>query len=303
MVVQVLEHLYLGSFDDVMKHIELSENHVHVQAVLTVDLKPLNCEVSAQFCYKHIPILDMENENLLVHLDDAVSFMDNHRLDNKDVIVHCTAGQSRSAAVVIAYLMWKLQMDYKDSFEYLKKLKPDIRPNRGFEEQLTMYEHMGWRLDKTNKAYRQFELERIGAMVTSGREITELGEFLNGVEDVRSPSNSLTYKCKKCRQTLFSEANVIYHMAGIGNEAFSKPWQKMTANTGSDCKSGLFIEPMKWMAGLGEITGKIGCMKCSAKVGSWSWSGERCCCGTWVTPAFHIDNKKVDKSVPVRLPS
>ena len=29
--------------------------------------------------------------------------------------------------------------------------------------------------------------------------------------------------------------------------------------------------------------------------------GERCNCGTWVTPAFHIDMKKVDKSLPLKI--
>lgn len=34
---------------------------------------------------------------------------------------------------------------------------------------------------------------------------------------------------------------------------------------------------------------------CHAKIGSQNWSGARCSCGAWVTPAFKILQKSVDK--------
>ena len=39
---------------------------------------------------------------------------------------------------------------------------------------------------------------------------------------------------------------------------------------------------------------KILCPKCNAKIGSYSWSGQKCSCLTWVAPAFHIYESKVD---------
>jgi len=36
------------------------------------------------------------------------------------------AGQSRSGAVVTAYVMRKLQMEVEDALEFVKKMKPDV---------------------------------------------------------------------------------------------------------------------------------------------------------------------------------
>ncbi|KAL7551602.1 hypothetical protein ACHAWF_014795 [Thalassiosira exigua] len=71
---------------------------------------------------------------------DAADFI-HQCIDNKGgrCLVHCNAGQSRSASVVIYYLMTKGHT-LKHSFEYVKKRKPDIRPNYGFCSQLQAME-------------------------------------------------------------------------------------------------------------------------------------------------------------------
>ena len=41
--------------------------------------------------------------------------------------------------------------------------------------------------------------------------------------------------------------------------------------------------------------GKLNCPHCRAKLGSFTWSGEQCSCGRWVTPAFMFNKSKVDE--------
>jgi protein-tyrosine phosphatase len=57
----------------------------------------------------------------------------------KNVFVHCHMGVSRSATIVIAYLMKyginvneKIQMEYTNAFDYVKQIRPQINPNLGF---------------------------------------------------------------------------------------------------------------------------------------------------------------------------
>eukprot|EP00578_Thalassiosira_sp_NH16_P018409 CAMPEP_0181096934 /NCGR_PEP_ID=MMETSP1071-20121207/11294_1 /TAXON_ID=35127 /ORGANISM="Thalassiosira sp., Strain NH16" /LENGTH=222 /DNA_ID=CAMNT_0023179369 /DNA_START=328 /DNA_END=996 /DNA_ORIENTATION=- len=50
-------------------------------------------------------------------------------------LVHCNAGQSRSASIILYYLMTKGHT-LKQSYNYVKSRKPDIRPNFGFFSQL-----------------------------------------------------------------------------------------------------------------------------------------------------------------------
>jgi dual specificity phosphatase 12 len=39
---------------------------------------------------------------------------------------------------------------------------------------------------------------------------------------------------------------------------------------------------------------KFKCPKCSTKIGEIVFSGKKCNCGEWVTPAFQVHKNKVD---------
>mmetsp|Transcript_3384 Transcript_3384/g.4209 ORF Transcript_3384/g.4209 Transcript_3384/m.4209 type:complete len:94 (+) Transcript_3384:208-489(+) len=52
------------------------------------------------------------------------------------VLVHCAAGISRSASLVIAYLIRYHRMDFEEAFEHVKLGRNFINPNKSFIEQL-----------------------------------------------------------------------------------------------------------------------------------------------------------------------
>lgn len=88
-----------------------------------------------------LPLDDDANANIMPFLDIAVDRM--HEVitkKNAHVLVHCVAGVSRSATIVIAYLMKYKRMDLKTAFNYCYQLRPVIRPNNGFMSQLISYE-------------------------------------------------------------------------------------------------------------------------------------------------------------------
>ncbi len=58
------------------------------------------------------------------------------------VFVHCAAGESRSATIVIAYLMWNKKMTFDKAYNLVKEKRPRIYPNFGFRQQLQMFEKL-----------------------------------------------------------------------------------------------------------------------------------------------------------------
>lgn len=56
------------------------------------------------------------------------------------VLVHCQAGVSRSATVVIAYLMKHTLMTMTDAYKYVRSRRPVVSPNLNFMGQLLEFE-------------------------------------------------------------------------------------------------------------------------------------------------------------------
>ena len=72
-----------------------------------------------EFVHKSIEVEDDYDTNLIKHFKECLLFMDGY----DKVFVHCAAGMSRSATVVIAYLMWKQKMLLSDAIDFVKKKK------------------------------------------------------------------------------------------------------------------------------------------------------------------------------------
>ena len=87
-----------------------------------------------------VEMLDLPETPLLGLLPYCFSFIDGAREKGGCCLVHCNAGVSRSAAVVIGYLMKNRNMTYLSAYDYLKTLRPAVRPNEGFVRQLIQYE-------------------------------------------------------------------------------------------------------------------------------------------------------------------
>ena len=84
---------------------------------------------------KRIQIEDNPDENIIKYFKDALKFID----ASDKVFVHCFAGVSRSATLVIAYFMWKNKKPYKEVYEFVNKRR-SIGPNYGFRKQLLIFE-------------------------------------------------------------------------------------------------------------------------------------------------------------------
>ncbi|CAM6066455.1 unnamed protein product [Sphagnum tenellum] len=262
-----------------------------------------------------VPLLDSQSQNLLDHLDECLEFIESGRKDGGIVLVHCFAGVSRSGAVVTAYLMKKECLTMDNALESLKKASEIVCPNDGFRQQLLMFEEMGCTVNHESDIYKTFQLAKKGdadmrrqkigisgyAADPAGHTTTEKNNSLvSGDKQLLTSQPSTVYRCKKCRQVVASEENVITHIPGAGLTSFK--WRKRgVKGAGTDepvqpeCTS-IFVHPMQWMTPVqeGMVESKLQCVKCEARLGNFNWAGMQCSCGTWVNPAFQLHKSRVD---------
>ena len=81
----------------------------------------------------HLKLYDSPEQ--ILPFEEAAEFIRSSIASGGKVLVHCNAGQSRSASMIIYYLM-TLGNTLKSSFDYVKARKPNIGPNFGFATQL-----------------------------------------------------------------------------------------------------------------------------------------------------------------------
>jgi len=90
--------------------------------------------------------------------------------------VHCSAGVSRSAAVVLYYVMRHKRVSLQAAWDDVLRIKPDITPNLGFMKQLSSIELelFGARsLDLTE--YHVLMIQRAFPQLTKARALEIIG--------------------------------------------------------------------------------------------------------------------------------
>uniref|UniRef100_A0A673U0A4 Dual specificity phosphatase 19 n=1 Tax=Suricata suricatta TaxID=37032 RepID=A0A673U0A4_SURSU len=78
---------------------------------------------------------------LLLGSQDAAHDLDILKKHKDGVVfVHCNAGVSRAAAIVIGFLMNSEEISFTSAFTLVKNARPSICPNTGFMQQLRTYQ-------------------------------------------------------------------------------------------------------------------------------------------------------------------
>ena len=129
--------LWLGSFDPENIKILKEKGIKKVLTLIDGDISKFSLKEQG-FNQKIINIYDFDSENIIQYFGECLNFIKGE----EKVFVHCAAGESRSATIVIAYIMWKKKLTFDKAYKFVKEKRSRIYPNFGFRQQLQMFEKL-----------------------------------------------------------------------------------------------------------------------------------------------------------------
>ncbi|GAM23686.1 hypothetical protein SAMD00019534_068610 [Acytostelium subglobosum LB1] len=133
--------LYIGSQDAAFNREELSHNSITM--ILNVGFGIQNAfTADPSITYLSVDILDDIDQNIVDCLPPCFKFLDEAITRDTGVLVHCNAGVSRSATVLIAFLIRRLRQPLSICHSIVKSARKQVQPNQGFMKQLANYERV-----------------------------------------------------------------------------------------------------------------------------------------------------------------
>ena len=149
---QITDTIYLGNVEAAFDIPKLKK--LGIRKILTVMSAFGNHYSENAFIHKTIDIDDDYESNIICYFKECLLFMDGY----DKVFVHCAAGMSRSATIVVAYLMWKRKLSLNEAIKFVKKKRPVISPNLNFMRQLEIFEEL---LKKKNYDLNNINFKKI----------------------------------------------------------------------------------------------------------------------------------------------
>uniref|UniRef100_A0A182RT75 Uncharacterized protein n=1 Tax=Anopheles funestus TaxID=62324 RepID=A0A182RT75_ANOFN len=190
------------------------EKHT-IRSILSIDSVPLPVHITdhPNLRVRHIQAADVPREDLIRHFEDSNRFIADSLAEGRHVLVHCYFGVSRSATIVIAYVMQKYRLGYEAAYQRVKAKRCFVMPNPGFVNQLKLYARMAYRIDRTNERYKLFRLRLAGDNVRKAKRLpTECMDVVKADPGVTQESpEPYVYRCRKCRRVVASRSNLLLH--------------------------------------------------------------------------------------------
>ena len=131
----ILPNLLLGSIKDLENPNFIKDNKIKYILCCAEECSYDNIEIPKEIKIKKIGIKDEINDLNLSDFEEGIKFIDQMKEDEVS-FVHCMRGRSRSASIVISYLIFKKKITLKESYYLVKSKRKFIGPNGRLRSQL-----------------------------------------------------------------------------------------------------------------------------------------------------------------------
>jgi len=134
-ITEVVENLYISGLES--RQAILNKG---IRCVINISSECPIQDLGSTIEYEKVSILDLPTTSIQPYFDRLTDRIEDNLQQGIKTLVHCYVGRSRSASIILAYLMKYKQMSLREAFYYLRSRRPIIGPNFGFIKQLIEYE-------------------------------------------------------------------------------------------------------------------------------------------------------------------
>jgi len=136
---RVMDHVFIGSHACLGNNGEILRD-LGITAVINCANGKSASDLSLEgFAELSLRFRDKSSQDISMSFFTAVEFIENTIEQGGSVLVHCWRGISRSATIVLAYLIWKFNWSFEESLAFLRKKRAEVCPNIGFSFQLSTW--------------------------------------------------------------------------------------------------------------------------------------------------------------------
>lgn len=136
---QIDTNIFIGNIFDASNIENIKNNNINA----VFNISPVDIPKSKDIRYYNLSIDDSPVVDIYTHLPNVISYIDKEITNGSKILVNCQVGVSRSASVVISYLLYKygqlFAYNYDIAYNILKKCRNIVRPNDGFRQQLIKF--------------------------------------------------------------------------------------------------------------------------------------------------------------------
>ncbi|XP_073008505.1 dual specificity protein phosphatase PHS1-like isoform X2 [Typha latifolia] len=130
---QIIDHLYIGGALAARSMFTLQHLGInHILCLCSNEIGQSDSQYPFLFDYRNFSVSDNDDEDISDLFEEASDFIDYVEYIGGKVLVHCFEGKSRSATVVLAYLMLRKNFTLLEAWNTLKKVHRRAQPNDGF---------------------------------------------------------------------------------------------------------------------------------------------------------------------------
>lgn len=137
----VIDNVYLGSLRTVQN--KSVYDQLLVSHVLTCGRNLKIAHMPPGVKHLVLEVDDNDTESINVHFSKGIDFIKDGvkgTAAGPSVLVHCFAGVSRSATMIVAFLMREKHMPFAAAMQHVKEQRPAANPNPNFIQQLKEFE-------------------------------------------------------------------------------------------------------------------------------------------------------------------